>query len=69
MYVEIDRLLRMAEPRKKSKKPTAGAFSVKIPPELLEKARKKSAETGVPIAFIIRKAIEQWVAEGGNESK
>jgi predicted DNA-binding protein len=53
----------MAEPRKNSKKPNPAAFSVKIPPELLEKARKKSAETGVPISFVIRKAIEQWVGE------
>jgi len=37
--------------------------SVKLPSALLEKARAKSRETGVSISFIVRKALEEWVAK------
>lgn len=45
----------------KESKNQQAAFSVKIPPDLLKKVRQKSAETGVAIAFVIRKALEEWV--------
>ena len=41
------------------------SISVKLPETLLEKARKKSKETGIALSFVVRKAIEDWV----NESK
>ncbi len=37
------------------------SISVKVPIELLEKARKKSAESGVTLSFVVRKALEEWV--------
>lgn len=61
-------IARFATIRPMSRKPSQksekrSAFSVQIPPDLLERARQKSAETGVPIAFILRKALEEWVDE------
>jgi predicted DNA-binding protein len=38
-------------------------MTVRLPPDLHEKARAKSARTGVAIAFIIRRALENWVKE------
>ena len=43
----------------KSERPAM--VSVKVPPELLRKARKKAEETGVSVSFVIRKAISEWV--------
>jgi predicted DNA-binding protein len=37
------------------------SISVKVPAELLEKARDKSATTGITLSFVVRKAIEDWV--------
>lgn len=45
----------------KTKEKKRKLFSLEIPPELLEQAQKKSAETGIKISFIIRKAIADWV--------
>lgn len=39
------------------------SISVKVPVALLEDARQVSADTGVTISFIVRKAIERWVKE------
>lgn len=38
-------------------------LSIKLPSELLNKAREKSAKTGVSISFVVRKAIEGWIKE------
>lgn len=43
------------------------AISVKVPPDLLKKVREKSAETGVPISFVVRKALEEWVVDEGKK--
>jgi predicted DNA-binding protein len=45
------------------------SISVKLPPELLEKARQKSESTGVPISFVVRKALEEWTAELSKNKK
>ncbi len=31
---------------------------------MLDKARAKSKQTGVTLSFIVRKAIEDWIANG-----
>lgn len=36
-------------------------ISVKLPADLLKKAKKKSQDTGIPISFIVRQALEKWV--------
>lgn len=48
---------------KEAKQPTemTKAISVKLPLDLLDKARDKSAATGVPISFVVRKALEEWI--------
>jgi predicted DNA-binding protein len=38
-------------------------ISVKLPAELLEKARQKSGETGVSLSFVVRKAVEAWTED------
>lgn len=48
-------------PKKTAEK--LSAISVRIPPELLERLRKKTDETGVPISFVVRKALEEWVTK------
>lgn len=40
---------------------TQSVITVRLPDELLEKARQVSNETGVSISFVVRKAIETWV--------
>jgi len=47
----------------KTKKEMDKSISVKVPAELLEKAREKSASTGIALSFIVRKAIEDWTKE------
>ena len=36
-------------------------LSIKLPTDLLEKVREKSAQTGISISFIVRKVLEDWV--------
>jgi excinuclease UvrABC nuclease subunit len=38
-------------------------LTVKLPADLRREARLKSADTGVTLSFVIRKAIEAWVKE------
>ncbi len=40
------------------------SLSIKIPSEMLDKARAKSKQTGVTLSFVVRKAIEDWLANG-----
>lgn len=51
-------MVRMAE-----KKAPLKPISFRLPDDLLAKARQKSEETGVPISFVVRKALEEWTAE------
>ena len=51
------------EKNEKTKKEMDASISIKLPSELLEKARIKSENTGVSISFVVRKAIEDWVSE------
>ena len=37
---------------------------VMVTPELYEKLRRKSEETGVPVAEAARRAFEEWVETG-----
>jgi hypothetical protein len=37
------------------------SLTVKLPAKLHEKAVKKSEDTGVTIAWVVRKALEEWV--------
>jgi predicted DNA-binding protein len=50
----------------KTKKEMDKSISVKVSTELLEKAREKSANTGIALSFIVRKAIEDWVKENAS---
>lgn len=36
-------------------------LSVRLPKELYEKAKAKSKRTGVTLAFVVRKALENWI--------
>jgi hypothetical protein len=47
----------------KKKENLTEQFSVKLPISLLEKVREKSARTGISIAFVLRRALEEWVQE------
>jgi predicted DNA-binding protein len=47
----------------KTKKEMDKSISVKVPTELLQKAREKSANTGIALSFVVRKAIEDWINE------
>jgi predicted DNA-binding protein len=49
--------------KEKQKKEMNKSISVKLSDDLLEKARDKSANTGVALSFVVRKAIEDWVSE------
>jgi predicted DNA-binding protein len=37
--------------------------SIKLPASLRDAASEKSARTGVAVAFIVRKCLEEWVRE------
>jgi predicted DNA-binding protein len=39
------------------------SVTIKLPADLRREARLKSADTGVTLSFVIRKAIEAWVKE------
>lgn len=46
-------------------------LTVRLPAELLDQTRAKSQETGIPIAHVVRKALEDWVedwVEEGNHA-
>jgi len=42
-------------------------LSVRLPKELHKKAKAKSKRTGVTLAFVIRTALEKWVATNDND--
>lgn len=50
---------------KASKKVNNGttAISIRLPTELQEQAKETSERTGVPISFVVRKALEDWVIQ------
>lgn len=41
------------------------SLTIKLPVELRDAANGKSDATGIPVAFVVRKALEAWVNEGG----
>jgi predicted DNA-binding protein len=43
------------------------SVTIKLPADLRSKARRKSADTGVTLSFVIRKAIEAWVNESAGK--
>jgi predicted DNA-binding protein len=51
-------------PKTQPEKQMDANVSLKLPQELLDKARAKSKDTGVSISFILRKAIKDWVETG-----
>lgn len=38
-------------------------LSVRIPADLRDKARAKAHKTGITLAHVVRKALEEWVEE------
>jgi len=44
-------------------------LSVRLPKELYKKAKAKSKRTGVTLAFVVRKALENWTAPEQQEEK
>jgi predicted DNA-binding protein len=43
------------------------SVTIKLPADLRSKARRKSADTGVTLSFVVRKAIETWVNEAAGK--
>ncbi len=39
------------------------AISLEVPRQLRDEARQKSQATGISITFVLRQALEQWVAD------
>ncbi len=39
------------------------SITIKLPANLRREARIKSAQTGITLSFVLRKAIEAWVNE------
>ena len=39
------------------------SMTIKLPADLRDAANEKSRTTGTPVAFVVRKALEAWVAE------
>jgi predicted DNA-binding protein len=39
------------------------SITIKLPANLRREARIKSAQTGVALSFVVRRAIEAWVNE------
>lgn len=61
-------MVKKTKENEKKKAPAASGgmdamLSIKLPSELLEKARAKSKQTGVVLSFVVRKSIEEWVRE------
>ncbi len=54
--------------KEQTKKEMDKSISVKVSADLLEKARDKSANTGITLSFIVRKAIEDWVNQKAQEA-
>lgn len=53
---------------KRGRPPQAGngldvALSTKLPKDLRDAANAKSKRTGVPVSFVIRKRLEEWIKE------
>lgn len=48
-------------PKKTRKPQQIQAFPVKLPKELHSRAMIKSEQTSIPVAVVIRAALEQWV--------
>jgi predicted DNA-binding protein len=53
------------KPKKKAAEPGMTAISVRIPTQLQIDSKEKSERTGVPISFVVRKALEEWVKTKG----
>ncbi|MDQ3652681.1 MAG: hypothetical protein M3458_20870 [Acidobacteriota bacterium] len=45
------------------------AISLEVPRRLRDKARVRSAQTGVPVTFVLRQALELWVADVPDKRK
>ncbi len=52
----------MAKAKTTTEKEMDVSLTVKLPSKLRDKAREKSEKTGVSLSFVVRKAIEDWVA-------
>jgi predicted HicB family RNase H-like nuclease len=50
-------------------RPTTGedkmevGMTLRVPKELREQARAKSHRTGISVSFVVRKRLEEWVAD------
>lgn len=53
----------MAKTTAKRPKTMDSTLTVKLPSDLHERAIEKSGATGVAIAFVVRKALEEWTDE------
>jgi hypothetical protein len=65
-YFSLDRYIRIeyfkgVTKKETKKKAELQPFSIKLPTDLLAKVREKSAETGISMTFIIRRALEDWI--------
>lgn len=40
-------------------------LQVRVPSDLLDKAKAKSDETGITLSHVVRQALEEWVEEKG----
>jgi|GEM_PF-6203418 predicted DNA-binding protein len=63
----------MSQPKQQQQPETANdptvQMPVKMPKSLRDAAAEKSKQTGVPIAFVVRKAIENWIKEKTDKKK
>lgn len=53
----------MANPKKKVIEKGTTAISIRLPTDLYEQAKETSERTGVPVSFVARKALEEWVKQ------
>jgi len=45
------------------------AIRLEVPREVRDRARVKSEATGVPVAYVLRKALTEWVADVPDRKK
>lgn len=60
-----------ASKRGRPPKPDGGmdaSLTIKLPAELKEAATEKSERTGTPVSFVVRKALEAWVADSDKKA-
>lgn len=43
---------------------TRARITLSIPPELAAAVRRKSAESGLAISFVVQRALAHWIATG-----